>query len=95
MESLRAYLKTLTPEGQRDYAVASGTTIGYLRKALSTREVLREKLCAQLEVNSAGAVTRRNLRPHDWAVCWPELAESQPQQAPAAIKAEANEDAHG
>jgi DNA-binding transcriptional regulator YdaS (Cro superfamily) len=30
--------------------------------------------CVAIERATAGAVTRRDLRPHDWADIWPELA---------------------
>ena len=29
--------------------------------------------CAAIERATAGAVTRRDLRPHDWHLIWPEL----------------------
>lgn len=32
--------------------------------------------CVAIERATAGAVTRRDLRPDDWADIWPELAES-------------------
>lgn len=37
--------------------------------------------CLAIERATAGVVTRRELRPNDWADLWPELA--QQQQAPA------------
>jgi len=68
MEVLRAYLNTLTTAEQRDYADRSGTTVGYLRKAISTREQLREKLCIALDRESKRAVPCEALRPDvDWA----------------------------
>lgn len=41
--------------------------------------------CAAIERATAGAVTRRDLRPDDWHLIWPELADSKPNnpQAPA------------
>lgn len=37
--------------------------------------------CAAIERATAGAVTRRDLRPDDWAAIWPELAQqSQPAE---------------
>lgn len=74
MDELRAYLKSLSPDARTAYAERCGTTIGYLRKALSMRLTLRERLCARLEVESGGAVTRRSLRPDDFLDVWPELA---------------------
>lgn len=39
--------------------------------------------CAVVEAHAGGAVTRRDLYPHDWRHIWPELAESKPNPAPA------------
>ncbi len=33
--------------------------------------------CTAIEIATSGAVTRRDLRPNDWHLIWPELAESQ------------------
>lgn len=100
MQALRAYLKTLRVAEQAEFAVRCGTTIGYLRKLLSTRAKPREMLCARIETETAGAVTRRDLRPDDAHLIWPDLAESEPntppapaEQAQAAINKEAIEGA--
>ena len=37
--------------------------------------------CTAIERATGGAVTRRDLRPDDWVQIWPELAESEPNQA--------------
>lgn len=57
--------------------------------------------CVAIERATAGAVTRRDLRPDDWHLIWPELVESEPNppaapahQAPAAINPEAQGAAH-
>lgn len=57
--------------------------------------------CVAIERATNGAVTRRDLRPDDWHLIWPELAESEPNppaapapQAPAAINTEAQGAAH-
>lgn len=63
METLRAYLKTLSPEQQAEYAFRAGTTIGYLRKALSKRQRFDGALARQLDIQSGGAVSMRELRP--------------------------------
>lgn len=63
MESLRAYLATIPPAEQAAYALRCGTTIGYLRKALSTRPRLDGALAKRLDEESAGAVSRAELRP--------------------------------
>lgn len=37
-----------------------------------------EKICVLIERSTAGAVTRRDLRPDDWHEIWPELASDTP-----------------
>lgn len=66
METLRRYLSTLTPDEQRSYAERSGTTIGYLRKALSTKPNLDGALVRSLWENSGRAVSLHELRPDIW-----------------------------
>jgi hypothetical protein len=63
METLRAYLSTLPPSDQAEYAKRCGTTIGYLRKALSTKPRLDGALVRQLDEQSDGQVSRYDLRP--------------------------------
>lgn len=63
METLRTYLATLPPLDQAAYAIRSGTTIGYLRKALSTKPRLDGALARRLDEESGGAVSRHDLRP--------------------------------
>jgi DNA-binding transcriptional regulator YdaS (Cro superfamily) len=36
------------------------------------------KRCVAIEQATAGKVTRKDLRPHDWADHWPELAQPEP-----------------
>lgn len=66
METLRAYLATLSPDEQSTYAASCGTTIGYLRKALSTKPRLDGALVRLLDEQSGGAVDRTDLRPDIW-----------------------------
>lgn len=72
MERLRAYLKTLSPPEQAKYAERSGTTIGYLRKALSVASrdesfKLGESIAIGLDRESGGEVPCESLRPDvDW-----------------------------
>ena len=54
-----------------------------------------------LHSREGAPATRRDLRPDDWQAIWPELAESEPNQAPApahqalvAINSEAKEAVH-
>ncbi|WP_167760118.1 hypothetical protein [Paraburkholderia pallida] len=45
MDKLLAYLNSLSPDAQRDFARRCGTTIGYLRKAISAGQKLGLELC--------------------------------------------------
>lgn len=63
MDTLRAYLAKLAPPDQAAYAVKAGTTIGYLRKAMSKGQRFDGALARRLDEESAGAVSRHDLRP--------------------------------
>ena len=63
MDTLRTYLGTLAPEEQAAFAVKAGTTIGYLRKALSKRTRFDGALARRLDEQSGGQVCRSELRP--------------------------------
>lgn len=82
METLRSYLKTLAPPEQADFARRAGTTIGYLRKALSTRQRFGGALVRQLHLESAGSVSLTDLRPDIWP------GDEQPPTAVEQIRAE-------
>lgn len=63
MDTLRTYLGTLAPDDQAAFAVRAGTTIGYLRKALSKRTRFDGALARRLDEQSGGQVSRSELRP--------------------------------
>lgn len=63
METLRTYLATLSTVDQAAYAKRCGTSIGYLRKALSTKPRLDGALVRKLDEQSEGKVSRFDLRP--------------------------------
>lgn len=73
MNELRLYLNSLSQEEQKAFASECGTTIGYLRKALSKNHELGAALCVLIEKASSGEVTRKHLHPADWNSIWPEL----------------------
>lgn len=63
MDTLRAYLASLSPDAQIRYAARAGTTIGYLRKALSKGHRFDGALARRLDEESDGVVCRYELRP--------------------------------
>lgn len=71
---LRTYLNGLPPDEQASFATHCGTSVGYMRKAISTGQRLGADLCVAIERESKKAVTRQELRPDDWQKFWPELA---------------------
>jgi hypothetical protein len=79
METLRQYLNSLDPLAQAAYAKRCGTTIGYLRKALSIKQNFDGALVRLLWDHSRGEVSRHELRPDIWTLpehdIWPEVAQ--------------------
>lgn len=71
METLRTYLNGLDRPTQAAYAERCGTTLGYLRKAISRGHRLDGGLVRRLDIESGGRVRREELR----GDIWPELKE--------------------
>lgn len=66
---------------QLGYVVKSDAQIRQWRHRYANR-VPNPENCVGLERATEGAITRRELRPDDWFLIWPELV-SQPAQVPA------------
>ncbi|MBY0483459.1 hypothetical protein [Nitrosomonas sp.] len=76
MENLKKYLKSLSsPDERVEFAKSCGTTIGYVRKVISSKGSLLfgPIICRKMEERSSGIIDRRELRPNDWSELWPEL----------------------
>ena len=71
MNELRLYLKSLSHDDRAAYARACGTSVGYLRKAISVGARFDGALCLLLDKHSGGKVSKARLRPD----IWPELVE--------------------
>lgn len=76
MEKLRLYLNNLTAEEKLDFESFINTSIGYLRKAITEKQLINPVTCVLIEKNSLGKVSRKDLRPDDWADIWPELKDA-------------------
>lgn len=74
MDKLRTYLNSMTPEKQEGFARRCGTSVGYLRKAISVGSQFDVQLCINIEVESAGRVRCDDLRP---GVTWSKLRNTQ------------------
>lgn len=73
MEKLRIYLNGLSTDEQKQFALACGTSLGYLRKAISEKQALGILTSVKIEQQSQGQVTRIDLHPDNYADYWPEL----------------------
>ncbi|BBE09645.1 Uncharacterized protein MCB1EB_1484 [Mycoavidus cysteinexigens] len=80
MSKLRTYINSLSTAKQIEFATACNTTMGYIRKAISIQQKMGAELCASIERATNGKITRRDLRPDDWMLIWPELT-NQPSQS--------------
>lgn len=68
MHPLLEYLNAMPVPDRDEFARRCETTVGYLRKAISTGQKLREGLCINIERESRRHVTCEQLRPDvDWA----------------------------
>ena len=68
METLRAFINALQPDEQAYFAMRCGTTINYLRNAISSGKRLGESICINVDRESLGVVRCEYLRPDvDWA----------------------------
>ncbi|MDU8501030.1 transcriptional regulator [Pseudomonas viridiflava] len=54
----------------------TGTTRGYLRQIAYGNKQASATVASVLERETEGLLTRKSLRPDDWHVIWPELAEA-------------------
>ncbi len=73
---LRSYLDTLPRGGVSEFATRIDVSPVYLSQLAAEQDdrVPSPALCVVIERESHQAVTRRDLRPADWHLIWPELA---------------------
>lgn len=68
MDELLKYLNGLPVEARDGFAARCGTSVAYLRKAVSVGQKLGDGLCIAIERESCGAVRCESMRPDiDWA----------------------------
>lgn len=63
METLRLFLNSLAKCDQIDFAHRCGTSLSYLRKAISLGQRISETLALRIELVSGASVTVEDLRP--------------------------------
>lgn len=71
---LRAYLSNLERGGASRLAESLGISISFLSQMASGTAAISPARCVLIEKETNGAVSRRDLRPDDWMLIWPELA---------------------
>jgi DNA-binding transcriptional regulator YdaS (Cro superfamily) len=64
---------------QKEFASKCGTSLGYLRKAISKNHELGPALCVLIEKHSFNQISRQSLHPNDWDKIWPELKATAPE----------------
>lgn len=74
MDKLLKFLNGLNKDAREAFAIACGTSVGYLRKAVSSGQLLNATTCVRIEQESCGQIIREELHPDDWQDIWPELA---------------------
>lgn len=71
IDPLLVWLKQTDEATARSVLEAEGTTLGYVRQIAYGNKNPSGEICSAIE--RATGVSRRDLRPHDWHLVWPEL----------------------
>ncbi len=58
---------------QRAIAEKIGVAYTYMNQMVTGHRPIPVEYCAQIELATGGAVTRKEMRPDDWHEIWPEL----------------------
>lgn len=67
MQQILDFLKGMAPADRESFAARCGTTLGYLRKAVSAKQRLGIELCVSLDRESGGVLRCNDLYPAvDW-----------------------------
>ena len=69
------YLLPKAKPAREAFAVRCGTTLGHITNIAYGLKSCGPELAVNIERESGGAVTRRELRPRDWARIWPEISD--------------------
>ena len=77
-------------ESERGRSMALAKSIGvppsFVSNWVSGKKGIPFERCTQIERATAGAVTRKDLRPDDWQEHWPELAQTPADSAQTATE---------
>lgn len=83
VEPLLQWLRDTPKADAEARCAARGTSVGYLRQIAYGYKVAG-LIGADIELITEGKCRRQDLRPHDFARYWPELADPAPAQQEAA-----------
>ena len=75
--NLKEFISTSERGTASKLAAFLGVSSSYLSQMASGLSAISEKRCVQIEKFSEGRLSRRDLRPDDWHLIWPELAQKE------------------
>jgi DNA-binding transcriptional regulator YdaS (Cro superfamily) len=75
---LKTYLSTLERGGPSRLAEVLDVSISFLSQMAAGTSAISPARCVAIEKATQGMVTRKDLRPDDWHLIWPELSELPP-----------------
>lgn len=78
---LKTYFFGLTPEERSKFALDVGTTPKHLTNVAYGYKPLNPAVCSAIEKATRKKVTRRELRPNDFHLIWPDLAKTKKKEA--------------
>lgn len=84
---LKTYLSGLSVYERAEFSGRCKTSSAHLRNIGYGQRTCGEMLAVLIENESGGAVTRRDLRPNDWWLIWPELVTDEHPIPPATVDA--------
>lgn len=70
---LSAYLNTKKRGGKAALARAIGAYHSDLSDWIAEKRPIPVRYCSLIEKATEGVVSRKDMRPHDWRLIWPEL----------------------
>ncbi|WP_059516593.1 MULTISPECIES: transcriptional regulator [Burkholderia] len=70
---LKKFIRTSERGTATKLAGALGVSVSYLSQMAAGHCPISEKRCVLIECVTKGVVSRRDLRPDDWHLIWPEL----------------------
>jgi DNA-binding transcriptional regulator YdaS (Cro superfamily) len=78
---LKTYIATSEMGTSKRLAESLGVSKSMMSQMVSGKAPISIERCVEIEVATEGAVSRKDLRPDDWARIWPELRDVHPVAA--------------